>query len=332
MAALAISRCSRAMSAPTAESALYLAAGSSDSEAALCASRRKSLSISVAVRSVGVELGMERIAMLTGEEIAARGIVEGLNPEGKRPTTYDATVGHIVRCGKEIQGDEFDLPSRGIAWIISEETFNVPCDATGLATLRTTWTHDGVLALNVGVVDPGWHGPLAAAVVNFSNSDFTIKKGDRFLRLMFQGHSLVESHLSSKSAKEYMEFIKKQSKLYSNTFLNMESLVPEITQEIFALPKIVVKLTQVGVLIGALAILVPVAYSVYTDTSVARVKIESIEDRLERQQTVRDPTSIIEQLEARVSRLERESLGGSRPAVDDKLPAPNVTVGAPQEK
>ena len=37
-----------------------------------------------------------------------------------------------------------------MVWVLSKEEFALPKDVTGLATLRTTFTKQGILALNVG--------------------------------------------------------------------------------------------------------------------------------------------------------------------------------------
>jgi deoxycytidine triphosphate deaminase len=93
--------------------------------------------------------------ILVRDEIEAKNIVHSAQVNGPRSTTYDATVGEIIIEGKSIQESSFTLLPRGIAWVISTEEFRLPSDVTGLATLKTTWTHNGVLALNLGIVDPG---------------------------------------------------------------------------------------------------------------------------------------------------------------------------------
>jgi deoxycytidine triphosphate deaminase len=47
-----------------------------------------------------------------------------------------------------------DLEPREMVWILSKEEFALPKDVTGFATLRTTFTKQGILALNVGIIDP----------------------------------------------------------------------------------------------------------------------------------------------------------------------------------
>jgi hypothetical protein len=42
------------------------------------------------------------------------------------------------------------------------------------------------LVLNTGIVDPLYHGPLSGTTINFRDTPFTIKRGDSFLRLVFE--------------------------------------------------------------------------------------------------------------------------------------------------
>ncbi|MCR9283520.1 MAG: hypothetical protein NXH99_17655 [Rhodobacteraceae bacterium] len=265
--------------------------------------------------------------LLTSDEIDDQKIVTGSCPARKRATTYDATVGSIIQRGREIKAEEYHLPPRGIVWVVSAEIFDVPDDATGLATLRTTWTHDGVLALNVGVVDPFWKGPLAAAVVNFGSTDFEIKKGDPFLRLMFHRHAKVSGPPIVRTMDEYKNEIISKSKIYSSTFLSMELLVPEISEKVYSMPKWAYYFAMIGLIIAFAALLTPVAVSVFTDYYVGREKIESIEQDLERLKTSLDSSGRITQIETRLTEVETAIEGatneGASPAsAVEPLPEP----------
>jgi deoxycytidine triphosphate deaminase len=156
--------------------------------------------------------------ILTAESITRRELVVNPNAEGVRDTTYDATVGEIVQDGKTVEGDSYVLPARGIVWVVSAEKFNLPKDVTGLATLRTTWTHNGILALNVGIVDPGWNSHLATAVVNFSNGDFVINRGQAFLRIIFFGHSETNAALKSINRAKYIEMMRNNCEDFGHFF------------------------------------------------------------------------------------------------------------------
>ena len=243
--------------------------------------------------------------LLTSAEIQSKKIVENAADTAKRATTYDATVGSIIVGGGEIDTSDYKLQPRGIVWVVSSETFNVPEDVTGLATLKTSWTHNGILALNVGVVDPCWHGPLAAAVVNFSDSDFVITKGDTFFRLLFLGHASVTKTPVARQMDVYKKEIREKSRVFSKTFLNIEKVAAEVSEKVFALPKWIYNLTIVGFLIAFLSIFVPLAVAVWSDYRLGPAKFEALQKQIDKLDP-RDSTKLkIDELAIRVSELEK---------------------------
>ncbi|RPF70968.1 dCTP deaminase domain-containing protein [Aurantiacibacter spongiae] len=259
----------------------------------------------------------DRAMVLSGQEIKAKGIVKGDVSKGWRPSTYDATVGCIIKEGVEIEGGTYRLPPRGIVWVVSAETFSLPDDVTGLATLMTRWTHEGVLALNVGIVDPGWRGPLSAALVNFGNSDFPIKTGEPFFRLLFHPHVASGSNAVEKESDQYKKETLVRSRLFSSTFLNMESLASEVSDKVLQMPRWALRLTIWGLILAMLAIFAPIAYGVWTDFAGSRAELEQLEKR-------------IADLEAGLGAAESTTLGTTPEDVQDvdrAAPAPDATSG-----
>ncbi len=220
--------------------------------------------------------------ILTATQIATRGIVDKPASASIRATTYDATVGDILLEGVPIDGSEYRLPRRGMVWVTSSEVFSLPETVTGLATLRTTWTHDGVLALNVGIIDPNYSGPLATALVNFSDKDFIIKKGDAFLRVLFHEHGTTNAPKMHKDKARYSREIADKSARSPSTFLNISSLATEVLDKIFTAPKwlnrlaiIGAGLTLVAILVAVLAIFVPLSYGIGLEYQVGKVEAQN---------------------------------------------------------
>lgn len=221
--------------------------------------------------------------ILSYEEIISRGIVTNKKAGGQRKlTTYDATVGHIFCEGQELDVESYVLEPRGIVWVSSNERFKIPKDITAIATLRTTWTHNGILALNVGIVDPGWDGPLATAVVNFSKNSFTVTKGSQFFRLIFMEHTVAQAPVISKTNAVYTAEITARTNQFSKTFLSFDSLIPEISKEMFKLPTWVYWTTYAAIIITIFAIFSPIAISVYSESSSRAEEISTIKRRLDK--------------------------------------------------
>lgn len=221
--------------------------------------------------------------ILSYEEIISRGIVTNKKAVGQRKlTTYDATVGHIFCEGQELDVESYVLKPRGIVWVSSNERFKIPKDITAIATLRTTWTHNGILALNVGIVDPGWDGPLATAVVNFSKNSFTVTKGSQFFRLIFMEHAAAKAPIISKTNADYTAEITARTNQFSNTFLSFDTLVPEVSKEILKLPTWAFWTGIAAILIAIIAIFSPIAISVYSESSSRAEEISAMKTRIDK--------------------------------------------------
>ena len=226
--------------------------------------------------------------ILTGSQIRTASIVHNPSSSGWRDTTYDATVGEIIQEGVPVKEDTFVLAPRALVWIISNEEFHIPNDVTGLATLKTGWTHKGILALNVGIVDPGWHGPLAAAVVNFSKTKFVISKNDPFLRVIFHEHLATNCQSASKTKSEYIEIIKNNSNLFSETFLNINSISQEVSNQISQGPMVANKISMAvlyisisAIIVGLLSAIIPINYSIRQEWASKKFEISQMKLEIE---------------------------------------------------
>lgn len=225
--------------------------------------------------------------ILISKEISALGLVHNRTTAGDRETTYDATVGEIIHEGQTYKGNAFVLPSRGMVWVVSHERFALPNNLTGLATLRTTWTHSGILALNVGIVDPGWNGPLATALVNFSNTNFEIKRGEAFLRVVFLQHLPTHPPPHSVQTDTYLRQIRERSARIPNTFLNLASLAEEMQSKMYGssifgnwLARIGAVVAVIALLVALISIFVPLAYGVSTEWMSRKADLEVLKNSI----------------------------------------------------
>jgi deoxycytidine triphosphate deaminase len=219
--------------------------------------------------------------ILTSQQIANSNIVLPTSGSGQRNTTYDATVGRIITKQGECKDGQFVLKPRGIVWLVSSEIFSIPDNVTGLATLKTGWTHKGVLALTLGIVDPGWSGPLSTSLVNFSKTDFTINVGDPFFRLIFMEHAPVAATPQVHTMDEYVRSVFAQTGSYSDNFLTIDTLAPEIADRIFGVPKTAFWLGVAALIVAALAIFVPVAIESWSSQGERDAKIAKLEAKVE---------------------------------------------------
>lgn len=124
--------------------------------------------------------------LLSGEQLKAIKLIEDGKPKQYRAAGYDVVIEKIIdHRGIDIAEDFFALPPNGIVEVISAETIKLPSDVCGFASIKTGLCDQGVLALNIGIVDPGWQGRVSTTLINFGNQKRILSKGDTFLRLTF---------------------------------------------------------------------------------------------------------------------------------------------------
>lgn len=171
--------------------------------------------------------------MIVGQKILNHGLVVGGSAANLKNSTYDLTVGEIIPIGKDSAQVHADakpivthyLEPREMVWILSKEEFRMPENITGFATLRTAFTKQGILALNVGMIDPLFHGPISTALINFSDRPRRIDVGDKFFRVAFFQHdSIKDFHGGNEniSRENYLKELQKTSFAdFSPSFLNI---------------------------------------------------------------------------------------------------------------
>lgn len=153
-------------------------------------------------------------------------IVFQSEPGVRRSTSYDLTIGTIVNEKGE-RVPEFTLKPGHMIMVISKQVFSLPPTITGHVTYKTTMTQKGIWALTVGIVDPGWDGPIATTLLNFSRADHHVQENDEFLRVTLFEHAAVPKELlrKSKGIEEYMRSMRSLAAAqFPTTFLDTDHI------------------------------------------------------------------------------------------------------------
>lgn len=201
--------------------------------------------------------------------------------KGWNCTTYDATVGKIITDDGEFDRKIYVLKPRGIVWIVSKEKFKIPHTITGITTLRTTWTRQGLLTLTVGIVDPGYEGYLSTAVINFGKTSFDIEKGDKFFRTAFFKHKEVEGINRQETLSNYTRGVLKDRHYFADTFLNIDSLTKEISGKIFTIPQWGIRIGAIAIGLSLLAIVLGSISGIYNSIYINQTKLNNALERIE---------------------------------------------------
>lgn len=209
----------------------------------------------------------QKCGLLCGEEIRSSGVVEEGEDKFFRAATYDLSVGEIVlEGGKMCEGPTYDLKPGGMVRVVSKETLALSDAITGHVLLKNELCTRGVLAINIGVVDPGFEGPISSTLINFGRADFVVEKGTPFLRVSF--HRCPKSPKAADAQKydreTYLKRVRQEVLAYSGpTFLNMDATAAEAATKAFDSFKTALFgwATVVGLFVALLAIFAPLGAS-----------------------------------------------------------------------
>lgn len=174
------------------------------------------------------------IMLLVEGQITDANLISPDNQVQLRNSTCDLTIGNIFPTGVEIKGrgeekSVFWLKPNHMVYVVSQQRVTLPDNVTGLASLVTTLTKEGILCLNTGIIDAGYDGHIGATLVNFSNKERPIKLNDRLFRVLFFQHAKLENceHIRIEKADYLAGSKQKNSDEFNETFLDVFGLLKQ---------------------------------------------------------------------------------------------------------
>lgn len=175
---------------------------------------------------------------LTEQEIRSRVKIEDAAETSYRSISYDVRVGLVVGYrNKELKEQkDWVIRPQGVVEVISKERITLPPNVAAFAMVRTRLCNEGILPLNIGIVDPLYSGPVSTTLLNFSKVDYPLREDEVFLRLTF--HECVsdvkkkDSSLAEVERNYLQERVKKIAK-FDETFMNLRASIQEEASPLF---------------------------------------------------------------------------------------------------
>lgn len=138
--------------------------------------------------------------LITGDQITELELLANVEPKNIRGGCYYLRIHSIIPAGEDTKTYDPQKPKTihtlepgGLAWVISQEKFQIKePSVTALVTLRSGFTKRGMLALDVGLVDANFFGPIGSLVINFSRKPIRLDAGEEFFRVLFFKHGEAE--------------------------------------------------------------------------------------------------------------------------------------------
>lgn len=183
--------------------------------------------------------------LIVGKRILDDNLLLDADEKQIRNASYYLTIDAIIPAGSQAAQYDPTTPKhhhtmmpRDVVWFVSKERFNIKTyNVTALVTLRSTFTKKGLLALDVGLVDPDYEGPIGSIVINFSKENIPLHQEDPFFRVIFLRHPDVEDKYKVIGRKySTLEYIQERhadlSRGFPATFLDKQDLTQTISDNL----------------------------------------------------------------------------------------------------
>ncbi len=262
--------------------------------------------------------------LLSGDEIKKRNLIQNDSTDSYRAASYDLRVGKIITWSGE-EKSSFTLKSQATVLAISSERVKLPRNVSGDATVKTRLCHDGVLAINIGIIDPEYEGLVSSYLINFGRKDFSLNVGQTFLRLALHEFTPSEKPPSphNLSDTEYINERKKETvAVLSETFLHLPMNIKPLTEEVLSEWKkglfIWVPIASLFFIALTWAITLGVTYSGREVPSKEQLKAELSSDIQAR--SLKSIDDRLTRIEERLTKLEQTASGPPQPAPSPSVP------------
>jgi deoxycytidine triphosphate deaminase len=135
--------------------------------------------------------------MLAGqslEDLAKQGhLFTNLDPSEVllEPSSIDLRASLVIHTGDkgetlqhDLTSEPFKLGPGKIVTLVSREDLNLPKNVAGVMFAPNRVAECGIVAFNVGHIDPGYQGPVNLRVVNLGGMEYTIDPGMEFATVL----------------------------------------------------------------------------------------------------------------------------------------------------
>lgn len=222
--------------------------------------------------------------LLNYEQIKERNIVVNPNESNYGNGSYNVRVGKLISVdGREHQS--YCIEPQGMVVVISSESFSLAENIIGNATIKNSISNSGILAINIGIVDPGYTGHLSSVLINFGRASYDINSGTDFLRMTFHEFLKPERLIPITEGLNLSEIgYIKQKKMdargfLDETFLSLNKVEVKIKKSIIT--SILKYASVISLIVAVLAFSVKTYFDIknnYSDPN--KVKIELMQEQI----------------------------------------------------
>lgn len=175
--------------------------------------------------------------------ISSDNMIEDADLEQIGPSSYQFQPGIIVTTGDkhdvkdwtdEIGPDDFHRVQPGeLVWVRTRERVNMPPDICAFWWQTSHFSRRGLMLVNMSMVEPGYHGPLACLFVNFGQKPVNLNPDDVVAKLVFHCLDVNVRHPLSlrQNTVDYDRDIRQAAIDIPSTFLDVGGMTIKLDKE-----------------------------------------------------------------------------------------------------
>lgn len=188
----------------------------------------------------------------------------------------------------------YTLQPGGMVLAFSKEVFQLPNNVLGITTVKNTLSNKGIMAVNIGLVDPGYKGPISCILINFGLREVIICNNDPFLRMTFHELQNIKSiEEPDKVTPEVIQEIKNtyiddrlksSTEFLGDTFLSLNNLKSDVLNKAKSqiIPALMKQITIILAIISLVTFLLTQVTTI-SDTSKLNNKLIELEKKINSQ-------------------------------------------------
>ncbi len=177
------------------------------------------------------------MAVLSDKTIKRRinELVPNGNVDNATHCSYEFTAFLMLRGGsnqtERIVEPGVVIEPAQLVWIRARDEISIPPDMVGLWIQTQTLARQGLLLLNITLIEPGYEGPLSAVLVNFGNKKVIIRPDTKIAKVVFLTLDSEADELVGKwDSKTYDAKLLDMAANAPTSFLQLESFLPNIEE------------------------------------------------------------------------------------------------------
>ncbi|GAM96632.1 hypothetical protein U91I_00252 [alpha proteobacterium U9-1i] len=225
------------------------------------------------------------LGVLTKDMIQKRRLIRDqahtpANDARYEPTAVNLTIGAFLPADRAT-GNHLRLNPQEMVCVLSREVIWMPGDVTGHIAGKRQLASKGIMAINTGMIDPAFRGPISVILVNFSDRPQDLEIGTEFLKVIFHAHELSvddPAELDETGLKTVIDDFsakrEREARQFARTFLNFDGHAQEMQKVVGEriVQTAVIQATIAAAVLAVLAIFLPIGVQLMRDDSHANAQ------------------------------------------------------------